>query len=159
VRATTVLEQMQLTSTEEDSQVSYEERAHRATLRLPKTLSVNTYGLGRHLLGCALFSVNRTPRSNVKVAFPSFRGATIQYEGPELRQDDARVLLGLIHRVRNRLISDCIMFEPQEFTRSIGWATASTNTRKLRECIERMQNSILQLVVDTPRCQNSCRVT
>lgn len=149
MKAPAAIELLQIPDVVDESKMSWDERAHRASLTLPKKLSINCYGLGRHLLSCALFSVNRTPRKTVEIIFPSYRGAFLRYEGPELRQDDARVLLGLIHRTRNGLVSDCIMFEPKEFTRSLGWAAASTNQKKLRDCIERMQKSVLQLSVET----------
>lgn len=136
-------------TTSMDSEMSFAERAYYAAKSLPKPLGMHTYGLGRHLLGSALFSVNRGPRKNVDVVLPSFRGATVNYKGEELRQDDARVLLGLIHLVRNRPLDGCIQFVPTAFTKSLGWAPASSNKQKLRDCIERMYGSEVQLAANT----------
>ena len=132
---------------------SYSERAFYSDQILPVAIYSNNFGMGRLALSCALFGMGRGPRNPaLNVELQTFRGGVVSYTGPELRQDDATVLMGLIHAVRKGLVSDCSQFKPREFCASIGWSGDCTKTVKhLRECIERMQQSLLRVESDNGR--------
>lgn len=137
---------------EVDESPSYAERdfekreaAAVARQKLPVQLHESRYGLGRHLLGSSLFGVKRGERKHINTQLPSYRGVTVEYTGPELRQDDATVFLGLVHSVRNGLVSDEFEFDPLDFACSLGWRRHTENVGHLRECIERMQSALVRL--------------
>ena len=146
-----------------EEKMTLAEKIWRSERTLPVKLHPTVFGMGRHLLGSSLFSVNRSgkglkaerqegdrtkgERRSIHVTLPSYRGATIEYKGPELRQDDATVFLGLVHRVRNRLVHECIQFDPKEFVASIGWDVHKKSLEKLHACIERMQEALVRLTV------------
>jgi hypothetical protein len=143
---------------------SFDERKWKAERMLPAKLYPTVFGMGRHLLGCALFSVNRSgkglksertkgdrkagERRDIRVMFPSYRGASIEYAGPELRQDDATVFVGLVHRVRDRMVHECIQFDPNEFVASIGWDVHKKSVKKLLDCIKRLQRAVVCLRIE-----------
>lgn len=124
---------------------SYAETVFNAERTLPVRLFDHSYGLGRHLLGSALFGIKRGERARVNLTLPTYRGAEIEYTGPELRQDDATVLLELVYRTRKGMVSDCVQFDPREFVKTIGWDAHKKSVDKLRECVERMQESLVRL--------------
>jgi hypothetical protein len=147
-----------------EEKMTLAEKIWRSERMLPKKLYPTVYGMGRHILGCAMFSVNRSgkglkaereagdrkagERRDIKKVFPSYRGASIEYAGPELRQDDKTVLLGLIHRVRDRMVHECIEFDPNEFVVSLGWDDHKKSVKKLEDSIKRMQRSVVCLTID-----------
>jgi hypothetical protein len=118
-----------------------------ARQKLPVKLYDSAYGLGRHLLGSALFGVKRGAREQVRVQLPSYRGVSVEYTGPELRQDDATVFLGLVHAVRNGLVHDELEIDPLKFAADLGWRRHTESVAHLRECIERMQSALVRVCV------------
>lgn len=132
-------------ATEQNAKPSLAEKQHYAERTLPVQLYDHAYGLGRHLLGSALFGIKRGERQRVKLTLPTYRGAEIEYVGPELRQDDATVLLELVHRTRKSVIDTCVGFDPREFVKALGWDAHKKSVEKLRGCIERMQESLVRL--------------
>jgi hypothetical protein len=128
----------------------FDEQRFYAEKKLPKPIFDKSFGMGRIALSCALFGIRRGPRDvAVNANLETFRGGFISYEGPELRQDDAAVLEGLLHLGRKKLVSDYLSFKPREFCASIGWSgDCSKTVKKLRESIERMQRSLLRVCID-----------
>jgi len=163
MKAPTAVELAELNSVAAE-EISYEEKKQRAERSLPVKLYPAVFGMGRHLLGCALFSVTKSSkgrvvsyrdngekvieRREINVTLPSFRGASIEYKGPELRQDDATVWLALVHRTREGLVDATVEFDPREFAASIGWDAHKKSVDKLAVCIERMQSALVRLTIN-----------
>jgi hypothetical protein len=166
MKAPTALELAMLNEQNDDRKNrSLDEKQHRASRMLPVPLYKTNFGTGRHVLSTALFGVTKSgkgkveergeddrktgERKDIKKVFPSFRGnATIEYQGPELRQDDETVHLGLVHCVRDTVVDDCVSFDPREFVKGLGWDAHKKSVDKLKDCIERMQSAMVRLTVN-----------
>lgn len=150
---------------DESKNLTFDEKQDRAKRMLPVSLSKNSFGTGRHILSTALFGVTKSgkgkiaargeddrkagERKGIKKVFPSFRGgAYIEYQGPELRQDDGTVHLGLVHNVRATEVNNCVSFDPMEFVKGLGWDAHKKSVDKLKDCIERMQSAMVRLTVN-----------
>lgn len=66
-------------------------------------------------------------------------GGRITYKGEELRQDDEKVWLQLIHMARERPLSQLVEFTPYSFCKAIRWPICNASYKRLRECLDRMQ--------------------
>jgi hypothetical protein len=120
--------------------------AETALKKLPTKLYDRSFGMGRLALSCALFGFGRGARQRFDAkVLETYRGGNITYSGPELRQDDQSVLLGLVYYIKDTLIADEIKFSPREFCRFIGWSGCSTDVTKLRDCLERMTEAHLRI--------------
>src|SRR5690606_15264586 len=124
---------------------SFAESQFYADRSLPVKLYKNSLGMGREILCSQIFLVGRGERPRREVTVTSFRGAQVHYRGPELRQDDARVLEFLVHAVRGKTATAAIHFVPLQFVEHMGWDAHKTSVEKLRGCIERMQESVLKI--------------
>lgn len=98
------------------------------------------------MLHCGLFKpANRSEaRAADVVEFYSVSsGGYIEYEGPELRQDDESVLLEIMKRMAGSYASVTLEFDPKEFCVAIGWAACArnANTDRLQQSISRMRRA------------------
>lgn len=120
----------------------------RLKMFLPQTAKAET-PVPNALLQCALFRVadKRRPRIERLVAnFPIQGGGHFQYTGPELRQDDLSVLLGLLEHARLREFSTQIRFIPAHLMRRIGWSDGRESYTRLDASIKRMQVGLFEYV-------------
>ena len=124
-----------------------QEKAQHATL--PVKLYAKTLGMGRAVLCGPVFSSAWGARKegHIKLKYLSPQGVQVEYSGPELRRDDGRVLEFLVHAVRRDAVGRSIHISPIEFAKEMGWKVANTTraVTQLRECLQRMQNAMLQL--------------
>lgn len=66
-------------------------------------------------------------------------GGRITYKGEELRQDDEKVWLQLIHMARGQPLSQLVEFTPYSFCKAIRWPICNASYKRLRDCLDRMQ--------------------
>ena len=100
-------------------------------------------------LQSALFRVadKRRPRNERVLAdFPIQGGGCLRYDGPELRQDDLSVLLGLFELARYEELSAAVSFTPASLMRRIGWSAGGDSYDRLDRCISRMQKALIEYV-------------
>lgn len=68
------------------------------------------------------------------------------YRGEELRQDDERVWLQILHLARTQALAEWVEFIPAEFMAAIGWKSRSAREySRLREILSRLQATSLQI--------------
>lgn len=90
---------------------------------------------------------NKVPRRVLK-GEPVFAMGEIAatYRGEELRQDDERVWMQILHLARVQPLSDWVEFVPGEFMLAIGWKSRSSREyERLREILSRLQATALQI--------------
>ncbi len=115
---------------------------------LPQTAKAETPAPNA-LLQCALFRVadkRRPRREHVVSTFPIQGGGHFEYSGPELRQDDLSVLLGLLELARTRALGAPIRFVPARLMRRIGWSDGRQSYVRLDASIKRMQAGLFEYV-------------
>lgn len=139
----------------EFKQANYSETMEEREYYSRKSFDVKLYkgslGMGREVLSAAVFRVGRGERTNLDFTTTSARGTVVRYRGPELRQDDERVLEFLIHATRNKTATAAIDFNVYDFVESIGWDRHKRSVEKLDEAIDRMQGARLAIGEKT-RC-------
>lgn len=67
----------------------------------------------------------------------------VRYEGPELRQSDARVFLALVHMLRDIRCGVCASFQAGELCQALFGRYDGDSRRQLRESIQRLQRGLL----------------
>lgn len=67
----------------------------------------------------------------------------VRYEGPELRQSDARVFLALVNMLRDLRCGTCASFHAGELCRALYGRYDGDSRRQLRESIQRLQRGLL----------------
>jgi TrfA protein len=90
---------------------------------------------------------NKVPRRVLK-GEPVFAMGEIAatYRGEELRQDDERVWMQILHLARLQTLSDWVEFVPGEFMLALGWKSrGSREYDRLREILGRLQATALQI--------------
>jgi hypothetical protein len=124
------------------------------TVYLPE-LSRTSYGMNADILCSALFGIAKSTerrvvdgvvrhaRKHIRQTFRTTNGASIEYRGEELRQNDLTVLLELLH-LRAGMAASCeIEFSPYTFCSQIGWSDSKPDAEKLKESLLRMRQSIV----------------
>lgn len=111
------------------------------------SLRADSLALSPSLLRSALFRPASGPRFyNVEyVEIASAPGCTIEHAGRELRQDDERVLMALVHAGAGRAVTRRIAFKPRTFVVEIGWPDSGESVAKLKACLERLHRAHLRL--------------
>ncbi len=69
----------------------------------------------------------------------------ITYTGEELRQDDETVWLQLIHLAKDMPLGRPVEFTPYYFCKCIGWNTSGRDYVRLREILNRLQATSLEI--------------
>jgi hypothetical protein len=69
----------------------------------------------------------------------------ITYRGQELRADDRAVWRQLLERARRKPREPWIDFSVRSMLRAMGWGGSSHDRARLRECLERMQATVLRI--------------
>jgi len=67
----------------------------------------------------------------------------VRYEGPELRQSDARVFLALVHMLRDLRCGTWASFQAGELCRALYGRYDGDSRRQLRDSIQRLQRGLL----------------
>jgi hypothetical protein len=114
-----------------------------------------TYAMNPAILCCALFGVGKGTavigadgkkkhiREYIKRTFATTNGASIEYRGDELCQDDLTVLLGLLNQHAGFATSLALEFSPYTFCSQIGWSDSDYNVTRLQECLLRLRGALL----------------
>ena len=76
----------------------------------------------------------------------------IFYTGEELRQDDEKVWLQLLHLAKEQPLGSCVEFTPRSFVSSLDWSFCGQSYDKLKACISRMQVTGIQITSKRLRC-------
>lgn len=114
-------------------------------------------GLPNSFARGALFTAAKHGKGTSKREFfegkviTSLGGLHIEYQGQELRQDDASVFMTLLHLGRGLKLSlegAPIYFTAYSMLRELGWSQNSDEYEHLRECCKRLQAT--SVVVSTP---------
>ena len=74
-------------------------------------------------------------------------GGTISYHGPELRQDDRQVFFEALHLERSK--PGVAIATPNQFLVNLGWSRNTEARKKLRACLERLQDA--HITIEVPR--------
>jgi len=101
----------------------------------------------QHLLMSSVFSAKgrQVPREReVRIVFAHTTQGDAVYEGPELRQADSLVMMGLVNMVRDLRVGTLIEFDPAEMCRWLFRRYDGPNRLKLRESIQRLQKALLK---------------
>lgn len=124
------------------------------TVYLPELYKSAT-GMSADILCSALFGVAKgskrkvvsgkthLDREYIEQTFKTTNGASIEYRGKELRQDDLTVLLHLISERAGMATSCEIEFRPYTFCSAMGWSDNAKNAARLRECLLRLRQAIV----------------
>lgn len=100
---------------------------------------------------CDLFNVkNKTkPRVLLKDApITCVTGIEISYSGEDLRQDDQRVYLQLLHMAKSVRLGSSISFTGYEFCKAIGWIPNGQNYERLRTILGRLKFTTVAVKTD-----------
>ena len=113
-----------------------------------------SYAMSPVILCSALFGIARVKtvliegektsvREYLECVFRTTNGATIEYHGKELAQDDLTVLLGLLNKHCGMATSCALEFAPSTFCTQIGWSDSKHNVFRLKHCLLRLRKAIL----------------
>jgi hypothetical protein len=104
-----------------------------------------SYTMNPVLLCCAVFSSNRASadRNYVETTYNASNGASIEFRGKELCQDDLTVLLALIHDHAGKCTTEKVVFAPYSFCKKIWGSAAPSNVMRLHASILRMKGAFL----------------
>ncbi|KWU26406.1 plasmid replication initiator TrfA [Burkholderia cenocepacia] len=111
-------------------------------------------GLPNSFARGALFTAAKHGRGTLKREFfegkviASLGGLHIEYQGQELRQDDASVFMTLLHLGRHQKLGDPIHFTAYSMLKELGWSINSDEYEHLRECCKRLNAT--SVTVATP---------
>lgn len=114
----------------------------------------SSYAMSSAILCSALFGVGKGQckvvngkrkfiRKIIECTFRTTNGATIEYRGWQLRQDDLTVLLGLLSKRWGMATCCAIEFAPSTFCTEIGWSDSEYNTLRLKDCLIRLRGAFL----------------
>lgn len=123
------------------------------TVHLPE-LHRTAYAMNPAILCSALFGIARAKavlvegkksyvREYIECMLKTTNGATIEYHGRELAQDDLTVLLGLLNKHWGMATICELEFAPSTFCTLIGWSDSQHNVFRLRESLLRLRKAIL----------------
>lgn len=101
---------------------------------------------------CGLFGIAdpKTARKHVSHAVFNVyaaNGGTIDYHGPELRQDDRQVFFEALHLEGDN--PGAAIATPNQFLVNLGWSRNSEARKKLRACLERLRDA--HITIEVPR--------
>ena len=104
-----------------------------------------SYTMNPVLLCCAVFSSNRASaeRNYVETTYNATNGASIEFRGKELCQDDLTVLLALIHAHAGKSTTEKVVFAPYTFCKTIWGSDAPSNVMRLHASLLRMKGAFL----------------
>jgi len=104
-----------------------------------------SYTMNPVLLCCAVFSSNRASaeRRYVETTYSASNGASVEYRGKELCQDDLTVLLALIHEHAGKGAHEKVEFAPYTFCKKIWGSDAPSNVMRLHASLLRMKGAFL----------------
>jgi hypothetical protein len=88
------------------------------------------------LFGCSKDAVSREFYARREIR--THQNVMMEYRGQELRQDDASVLMQLLHYARECPLGTEVDFTAYSFIKELGWTLNKTSYERLRECIERL---------------------
>lgn len=105
-------------------------------------------GVPNPFIRSGLFSVKNTTKRDFveKSTIESLSNYEINYTGQELQQDDLTVWMALINMVRNRPMSDMVIFTGYQLIKDIGWRMHSESYAKAKASIERLKVTGLSIV-------------
>lgn len=140
-------------SFDERQERAEEEAANKAFSKALKKLSLynQSLGIGREIASTGIFRVtNKGERQpDVKLKARTARGTVFEYEGPELRQDDERVLEFIIRRAwdqrKSKSGSRCLDLNLLDFATEMGWERRHEKALHVAACLKRLQKGIVQL--------------
>lgn len=127
-----------------------------APVHMPE-MHKTTYAMNPAILCSALFSVSRGTleigadgkkqyvRKYTERTFPTTNGASIEYRGKELGQDDLTVLLGLLNQHAGMAASCELEFAPSTFCDQLGWSDSGHNIPRLQESLLRLRGAFLTI--------------
>lgn len=101
----------------------------------------------QHLLTSSVFNAKgrQVPREReVTFVFARTKDGDALYEGPELRQADGLVMMGLVNMVRDLRVGTLVEFDPGEMCRWLFQRYDGPTRVKLRETIQRLQKALLK---------------
>lgn len=125
-----------------------------APVHMPE-MHKTTYAMNPAILCSALFSVSRGTleigadgkkqyvRKYMERTFPTTNGASIEYRGKELGQDDLTVLLGLLNQHAGMAANCALEFAPSTFCSQIGWSDSEYNVPRLQESLLRLSGALV----------------
>lgn len=126
-----------------------------AANKLPVRLNRGTSAISRPVLSSPLFGFRKDPVRLVYTAahpmtlkaYPcvQYGDCVLSYQGEELRQDDQRVLAGVIEAVRGREIDVLIKVNAREFCKQLGWGPHHSAVVKLSASIQRLYGGSLRV--------------
>ncbi len=127
-----------------------------AANKFPMTLHKGSSAIARPVLSSPLFAFRKDSiRLTYTVAHPLVvstysceqygDNCMLTYQGEQLRQDDQRVLIGLIESLGGREVDDCIAVNARDFCEHIGWGRYTTSVEKLKESLIRLYGASLQI--------------
>lgn len=136
--------------------------------RTPK-LGKNSYAMSPHILCSSLFAITTRPKKITaengehqlsgrvyyeKTLF-TMNGASVEYWGKELWQEDLSVLLGLLKLAQDKSEAElqealadpakAIQFAPTSFCTAIGWSDNADNVARLQASVLRLKQATLIL--------------
>lgn len=128
---------------------SLDEREHLAQVIFRK-LYQRSYALAPWMLKSNLFSAASGPRVEYidEHELPAHPGYTVKYQGPELRQDDERVLLAMLKLAAGQSVHISLRIAPRPFCRQLGWSEGSDSVAKLLACVRRLHAARVQVCRD-----------
>jgi hypothetical protein len=141
---------------EKAARQSQAKKASAAPVEVPRQLPFweeDERGLPNSLARGALFTAAKCDKTlkrefyeGKKIA--SLSNLSIEYAGPELRQDDASVFMTLLHLGRHTPLGQPIHFTAYSMLKELGWSINSAEYKHLRECCTRL--SATNATVTTP---------
>lgn len=93
-------------------------------------------------------SIARENLRNRKIA--SVKGIEIIYTGEELRQEDGDVFLQIVHLARQQPLGEIVEFSGYGLLKELDWTTSKASYDRLRECINRLSTTTVQVKMSFP---------
>jgi hypothetical protein len=92
-----------------------------------------------------VFDPNAAREQTVNKTFDIYGGGTIEYKGPELRQDDRQVFFEVLYRERST--PGYAIIKPNSSLVNMGWSRNAESRKKLRACLERLVVALVTIKV------------
>jgi len=122
----------------------YVPEMHRTTYAMnPAILCSALFGVGKGTLVVGANGKKQFIRHHIERTFPTTNGASIEYRGAELAQDDLTVLLGLLNHHSGKATSCFLNFAPSAFCTKLGWSDSKHNITRLQECLLRLRGAFM----------------
>jgi hypothetical protein len=109
----------------------------------PAILCSAVFGVGKGTLVVGADGKKTYVRQYIERNFPTTNGASIEYRGKELGQDDLTVLLGLLQQHAGMATSCELEFAPSTFCTLLGWSDSEHNLLRLQDCMLRLRSALL----------------